>query len=425
MIRRLFLLPLLACALLAPLPGAPPAKAAEGFDAARLARLAQVMQGFVDRKELPGMVLQVDRKGRPVTRLALGCQDVAGSRPMATDTIFRIASMSKPVTSVAVLILWEEGRLRLDDPLSKFIPEFKGVQVGTPGKAGEEPQLSGTTREITIRDLLTHRSGLSYGFNGDGPIQEAYHKLGVTDGLDAAAFDLAENMARLAKAPLAHDPGKAFHYGLSTDVLGRVVEVVSGQSLEAFFQARIFRPLRMQDSSFILPPEKASRLAEVATGAEGGGLRLMKDPESFGRVHLSPVEGYRPGRHYLSGGAGLLSTAADYARFLGMLVNRGSLDGARILSPKTVELMTTSHTRGLPATNGRDFGLGVSVLVDLGASRQLGSPGNFGWSGLYGTFFWVDPRSRLVAVLMTQRFPYGGVDWMGTFQTQVYQALVE
>jgi CubicO group peptidase (beta-lactamase class C family) len=419
---------LLTGTVLAPLPGKVPAAtgpASLGFDTVRLSRLSQVMQGFVERKELPGMVLLVARDGKTMAHLALGHQDLEGKLPMRTDTIFRIASMSKPVTSVAVMILLEEGRLRLDDPLSKFIPEFKSVQVAVPGQEGEAPKQVKTSREITLRDLLTHRSGIVYGFSGAGPVQEAYRRLGVSDGLDEPGITLAENMARLAQAPLVDDPGKAFHYGLSTDVLGRVVEVASGQSLDAFFQKRIFGPLKMKDTGFTVPLGKQPRFTEVCTCAEGGGIRSMKDPEIPGFFRLSPGEGYRPGRRYLSGGAGLVATASDYARFLQMLLNRGELDGVRILSPKTVDLMTASHTHDLPFVgSGTEFGLGVSVLVDLGASRQLGTPGLYGWGGLYGTTFWVDPKERLVAVLMTQRFPYGGLDWIGAFRTQVYQALV-
>lgn len=419
---------LLAGPALLPLPAqAPPAAVkpeALGFDAARLARLPRVMQGFVERKELPGLVLLVVRDGRTVVHRALGSQDLEGKQPMRPDTIFRIASMSKPVTSVAVLILVEEGKVRLDDPLSKYIPEFKGAQVVVAGKDGEEPRLVKAAREITIRDLLTHRSGISYGFGGDGPVQRAYRKLEVTDGLDAG-ITLAENMARLAQAPLVHEPGKAFHYGLGTDVLGRVVEIASGQGLDGFLRSRIFAPLKMKDTGFTVPADKLSRLAEVSTGAEGGGLRPMKDPESFGFVRLAPGDIRKEGKKYLSGGAGLASTASDYARFCQMLLNRGALDGARILAPKTVDLLTASATHDLPFINsGHEFGLGVGVLVDLGASGKLGTPGLFSWGGIYGTTFWVDPKERLVAVLMAQRFPFAGHDWIGMFRTQVYQALV-
>ena len=405
-------------------PKAPTQAAALGFDPARLARMSKVMQGFVDRKELPGLVLLVARDGKVVEHRALGTQDLAGSQPMRPDTIFRIASMSKAVTSVAVMILFEEGRLGLDDPLSKFIPEFKGAQVAIAGKAGEAPKLVKASREITVRDLLTHRSGISYGFIGDGFVQQAYRKLGVSDGLDAG-ITLAESMARLARAPLVHDPGKAWHYGLSTDVLGRVVEVVSGQSLDVFLQTRIFRPLKMPDTGFTVPSDKQSRLAEVSTGAADGGIRPMKDPEDFGFVHLAPGAIRTPGPKYLSGGAGLAATASDYARFCQMLLNRGALDGARILSPKTVDLMTASATHDLPPIDsGFEFGLGVGLLVDLGAAERLGTPGSFSWSGIYGTSFFVDPKERLVVVLMTQRFPFGDLDWSGAFRTQVYQALV-
>ncbi|MBI4913300.1 MAG: beta-lactamase family protein [Acidobacteria bacterium] len=426
--RRLILAALVALPWVATVSGGVPPAAphpVHGFDPARLEGLARVMQGSVDRKELPGLVLLVARDGKEVLFRALGTQDVEGRRPMRPDTIFRIASMTKIVTSVATLMLMEEGRLRLDDPLSKFCPEFKEVQVAVPGKAGEAPSLKKPSRQVTVHDLLTHRAGLSYGFNGDGPVQQAYRKLGVSDGLDDPGITLAENVARLAKAPLVHDPGTAFHYGLASDVLGRVVEVASGRPLDAFLEERIFRPLGMVDTGFSVPPEKGSRFAAVATAAEGGGIRPLRDPERFGFLDLSPEAGYRSGKRYLSGGAGLVSTATDFSRFLQLLLNGGILGRTRLLAPKTVQLMTASATHDLPPISpGREFGLGVSVLVDLGASRQLGTPGMWGWSGAYGTTFWVDPKERLVAVLMTQRNPWGGLNWRGDFQTQVYQALV-
>lgn len=399
--------------------------AASGFDPVRLAHLERVMQGYVERKDLAGMVLLVAREGRTALLRALGAQDASGTRPMRADAIFRIASMSKPVTTVAALILVEEGRLRLEDPLWKYIPAFRDVQVAAPGKDGEPPALRKPARQITVHDLLTHRSGISYGFNGDGPVQQAYRRLGVSDGLDDPGIDLAENAARLAQAPLVHDPGGAYHYGLGTDVLGRVVEVASGQALDAFLQARIFGPLKMVDTGFTVAEWKWPRFAGAATPAEGGGLRAMKDPERFGFLAFSPETSFRPGKRYFSGGAGLVSTATDYARFLQMLLNGGVLDGARILSRKGVELMTASATHDLPPIGpGQEFGLGVSVVVDLGASRRHGSPGMWAWSGAYGTHFWVDPKERLVAVLMTQRNPWGESNWRGMFQTQVYQALV-
>lgn len=426
MIPTALLTLLLAGAPLAPPPvPAAAGAAALGFDPARLARLETVMRGFLDRGELPGAVLRITRDGREVAHLTMGHQDAARTVPMRPDSLFRIASMTKPVTTVAALVLLEEGRLRLEDPVSKFLPAFKEPQVAVPGRDGAPATRVKAAREITIQDLMTHRSGISYSWNGTGPVQEAYRALGLTDGLVDPGLDLEANMALLAQAPLVQEPGKAFHYGLSTDVLGRVVEVASGMRLDAFMEARIFRPLGMRDTGFGVAPEHAPRLAEAVTAGEGGRLRPVRAPERFNLVNLAPGMVLKPGPRYLSGGAGLVSTATDYARFCNMLLNRGELDGVRILSPKTVELMTASATRDLPTVApGMEFGLGVAVVTDLGASRQLGSPGLYAWSGLYGSVFWVDPKERVVAVLMVQRFPYGGVDWMGAFRTQVYQALV-
>jgi CubicO group peptidase (beta-lactamase class C family) len=407
------------------LASAPPASL--GLSAERLARMRRAIQGYVDRAELAGAVMLVARDGRLAELSAVGQQDRERRVPMRTDALFRIASQTKAITSVAVLLLYEEGRFLLTDPISRFLPEFKGPKVLVPGKDGTAPQLVAAEREITIRDLLTHRSGITYGFADNGPVGDAYRKERVTDGLSSPEVSLVDNMTRLSRAPLVSQPGREYHYGLNTDVLGRLVEVVSGQPLDVFVRERLFEPLGMDDTAFVVPDAKWPRLGVVYTGAEGGGLRPMKDPESFDLVVMSPWDYYRPSKKYLSGGAGLVSTAADYARFLEMLRRGGELGGSRLLSPKTVELMTASHTHdipsGWPVGPGKEFGLGVDVVVDLGASEILGSPGAYGWGGIYGSTYWVDPKERLVAVLMTQRFP-GDSRWTNVFRTMVYQALV-
>jgi CubicO group peptidase (beta-lactamase class C family) len=410
---------------LAVLASAPPASL--GLSAERLARMRRAIQGYVDRAELAGAVMLVARDGRLAELSAVGQQDRERRVPMRTDALFRIASQTKAITSVAVLLLYEEGRFLLTDPISRFLPEFKGPKVLVPGKDGTAPQLVAAEREISIRDLLTHRSGITYGFADNGPVGDAYRKERVTDGLSSPEVSLADNMTRLSRAPLVSQPGREYHYGLNTDVLGRLVEVVSGQPLDVFVRERLFGPLGMDDTAFVVPDAKWPRLGVVYTDAEGGGLRPMKDPESFDLVVMSPWDYYRPSKKYLSGGAGLVSTAADYARFLEMLRRGGELGGSRLLSPKTVELMTASHTHDIPSVEpvgpGKEFGLGVDVVVDLGASEILGSPGAYGWGGIYGSTYWVDPKERLVAVLMTQRYP-GDSRWTNVFRTMVYQALV-
>ena len=409
----------------APAPAARPSlsPAAIGVSAERFQRLHQSMQGFVDRKEVSGIVTLVTREGRTADIHAVGYQDVDSKTPMKTDTIFRIASMTKPVTSVAVMMLYEEGKLLLTDPVSKFIPAFKSMQVLEQGAEMPVP----ARRQISIRDLLTHRSGITYGFISGGPVGNGYRKNGVVDGLATTTMTTAEAIDKLAAEPLVAQPGSAYNYSLSTDVLGRVVEVASGMPFESFLRERIFKPLKMTDTDFFVPESKWSRLATVYSPDGSGGIRAMKDPETFGNTVMSPIAYYKSPKTYFSGGAGLVSTAADYARFGHMLLNGGVLDGVRLLSPKTIELMTVSHTTDLPAVSaagpGRGFGLGFFVVTDLGATQTLGSEGNFGWSGIYGTTFWVDPKERLVAIMMVQRYP--GSPVAAAFQPLVYQALIK
>jgi CubicO group peptidase (beta-lactamase class C family) len=399
------------------------APAAIGVSAERFQRLHQAMQGFVDRKEVSGIVTLVTREGRTADFHAVGFQDVESKTPMRTDTIFRIASMTKPITSVAIMMLYEEGKLLLTDPVSKFIPAFKSMQVLE--QAAEKPVAA--RRQISIRDLLVHRSGLSYSFINGGPVGSGYRKSGVVDGLSTTTLTTAEAIDKLAAEPLVAQPGSAYNYSLSTDVLGRVVEVASGMPFEVFLRERIFKLLKMTDTDFVVPDAKWSRLATVYSPDGSGGIRPMRDPETFGNTVMSPIAYYKSPKTYFSGGAGLASTAADYARFGHMLLNGGVLDGVRLLSPKTIELMTVSHTGdlgNLPVVGlGRGFGLGFFVVTDLATSQTLGSEGMFGWSGIYGTTFWVDPKERLVAIMMVQRYP--GSPVATAFQPLVYQALIK
>jgi len=392
-----------------------------GISTERLERLHKAMQGFVDRHEAAGIVTLIARDGRMVDLRAFGWQDVESKKAMRPDTLFRIASMTKPVTSVAVMMLYEEGRFQLTDPIANFIPAFKDTRVSGP---------SGTSvaaaRPITIRDLLSHRSGITYGFLDGGPVGDAYRKTGVSDGLTLTEGSIGENVDRLARVPLVSQPGTEWHYSLSIDVLGRLVEVVSGTTFDVFLRDRIFRPLRMEDTAFFVPDEKWSRFATVYSPDGKGGIRPMKDPEAFGNTFFSPLAFYKAPKRYFSGGAGLVSTAQDYSRFAQMLLNGGELDGVRLLSPKTVELMTASHTSDLPPAGllgpGSHFGLGFRVTTDLGATQALGSDGMYGWLGIYGSTFWVDPKEKLIGVMMVQLFPGSPV---GTaFQTLTYQALV-
>ena len=402
------------------LPSASPESVGMAPD--RIARIHKAMQGFVDRKEVGGVVTLVAREGKLVDVHAVGFQDVEGKKPMRTDTIFRIASMTKPITSVAVMMLYEEGKLLLTDPVSRYIPSFKGQRV-----VGKEP---GTTvpaqRDITVRDLLAHRSGITYGFLNFSTVGNTYRSTGVSDGLTVTPVTLAENIDKLAAVPLVSQPGTEFNYSLSTDVLGRLVEVVSGMSFDAFLKQRILDPLGMRDTSFEVADAKWSRFATVYA-PEANGIRPMKDPEQFGNTFMSPNAYYKAPKKYFSGGAGLTSTIADYSRFAQMLLNGGELNSARLLSPKTVELMASDHTSDVPPSPiigpGGQFGLGFKVTTNLGASQALGSEGIFGWSGIYGTNFWVDPKERLIAIVMVQRYP--GSPIAASFQPLVYQAITK
>ncbi len=399
-----------------------PAPASAGLSTGRLERLHAGMQGFIDRKQAGGIVTLIARDGKVIDVHASGFQDVASATPMKTDSLFRIASMTKPITSVALMMLYEEGKLLLTDPVSKFIPAFKSSRV-LEGAAAEPVA---ARRGINLRDLLSHRAGLTYGFLNGGAVGGGYRKNGVTDGLTSTTMTLAEAIDKLAAEPLVSQPGAAWNYSLSTDVLGRVVEVASGQPFQVFLRERIFKPLRMADTDFVVPQAKWSRLTTVYSPDGAGGIRPMADPESFGNTVMSPIASYREGKTYFSGGAGLVSTAADYARFAQMLLNGGSLDGAQLLSPKTIELMTASHTADLGPSGltgpGAQFGLGFRIVTDVAATQTLGSNGLYGWSGIYGTVFWVDPKERLVAIMMVQRYP--GSPVASAFQPLVYQSLV-
>jgi CubicO group peptidase (beta-lactamase class C family) len=331
--------------------------------------------------------------------------------------------MTKPITAVATLMLLEEGHFQLCDPVSRFIPGFKDVMVFA-GKTDTGIELAHAEREVTICDLFTHTSGLSYGSNPDDPVDALYLQEQKKGTLPEDAFTLEHLIQALTHLPLAHQPGSKWRYSLSTDVLGYLVQVISGQALDTFLQERIFDPLGMVDTGFCVPTEKLARLSALYT-AKDGGLDLA-EPSAAERAAKMPS--------FLSGGGGLFSTVADYARFAQMLLNGGELDGARLLGRKTVELMATNQ---LPAEllpfgfgehaiiYGYGFGLGVRVLVDVALSRVVGSVGEFGWDGAFSTYFWIDPKEDLLGVLMPQLGPNGSYPIHQQFKTLTYQALVD
>jgi CubicO group peptidase (beta-lactamase class C family) len=338
---------------------------------------------------------------------------------MEKDTIFRLASMSKAVTSVAIMILMEEGRLLLNDPVSKFIPAFESttVAVPPPPKAPEDSPVAivPAERPITIRDLLTHTAGISYGSD----VTTAQYEAAGFDGWYFADSrePIGARIEKLATLPFDAQPGKRWVYGYSTDILGYVVEKASGSTFDEFLRTRIFEPLKMVDTSFFLPPEKRDRLAAVYSATPDGGIERAPDTGHFQGAY---VDGPRA---CFSGGAGLLSTAQDYARFLQMLLNGGELDGVRILGPKTIEMMTSNHVGTLYAEGRLGFGLGFEVVEHLGSAGRPGSVGEFSWAGAYFTQFWVDPQEKLVAVFMAQLLPSEGLDLQEKFRALVYQAI--
>lgn len=400
-----------------------------GLSSERLGRIDRFIQASVDQGQIPGAVFLIFRHGSVGYLKSFGIMD-EGGKSMATNTMFRIASMTKAVTSVAAMMLMEEGRLLLNDPVSKYLPEFRNPTVLVPDEPGGQTyHLVPAKREITVRHLLSHTSGISYGFWGRPHLEKIYKDAGVSDGLIPTEGTIAEGVRTLARLPLMNQPGEAWEYGLNTDVLGRLVEVVSGMPLDRFFQERIFDPLAMTDTHFFMPTEKLNRLAAVYTPAETGGVRkLPEGTVTMGATVFATNFHYKGSRTYFSGGAGLVSTASDYARFLALLLSGGELEGVRLLSPKTVALMTANHVGDLDVylrDKGYGFGLGFAVLVDPAASGRIESRGEYNWGGFFYTRFWVDPEEDLLAVMMCQLRPYTHLDFDQKLRILTYQALVD
>jgi CubicO group peptidase (beta-lactamase class C family) len=397
----------------AELPTAKPEEV--GLSPGRLERLGKVMQEYLDQGKTTGLVALIARDNRVAYLKAFGRIEPSQGTPMPTDAVFRIASQTKAVTSVAIMVLQEEGRLLIDDPVSKYIPEFAKTRVAVPSedKKTKSYAVVPAKRQITIRDLLTHTAGISYGY---GPAKEEYAAAGLQGWFLAdKTVPVGEVIKKLAALPFDAQPGEKYVYGYNTDVLGYVVERASGMSLADFIADRITRPLGMEDTHFFLPFEKIGRFTPVYGADQSGKLRLIEDPkESF----------YVKGpRLCYAGGAGLLSTVEDYARFLLMLLNDGEFQGARVLSPKSVELMTVNHIGSLNPPDG--FGLGFWVTEKLGLTGQLGSVGSFGWGGAYYTTYWVDPAERMVTLFMTQLLPAGNIDLQAKFKAMVYQSIIQ
>ncbi len=373
-----------------------------GVSSERLERIRPVLQGYVDKGQLPGFLTVVARKGKIAHFETIGMRDVENKKPVEADTIFRIYSMSKPITSVAVMILYDEGHIKLDDPVENYIPAFKDMKVFN----NEQTETHDAKNKMTIKHLLTHTSGLTYGWGGK-PIDKFYSELKVFK----RGSTLADMAQKLGKIPLVSEPGERWNYGVSTDVLGYLVEVVSEMPFEEFLQTKIFKPLGMVDTAFSVPKEKVERFAALYRPTEEGGLKLVGNPPlATDDVTFFP-----------SGGGGLVATAADYLRFCQMLLNGGKLDGVRILKSETVELMRYPHHQ---YRKGGAFGLGFHVVTREDGDKEKRSTGAFSWSGAAATTFWIDPEKELIGILMTQlrnnRYPF-----QGEFRKFTYQSLIE
>lgn len=389
-----------------------------GFSAQRLRRIDKVMQSYVDQNKLAGVVALVASHGHLAYSERFGLMDLEAAKPMQFDTIFRIYSMTKPITSLALMMLFEQGLLQLTDPVMKFLPEFEGVQVRE-----NDGKLVDPKRPITVLDLLRHTAGLSYGGYKDSedPVDEHY------DGADLfnPELSLEEMIRRVADLPLIRHPGEAWHYSVATDVIGRLVEVISGRSIAEFFDQRILTPLGMEDTAFLVPQEKMDRFAT---------LYGRTDSQALQPLDVVVAGNYVNPRLHL-GGQGLVSTAEDYLRFAQLMLNKGDWHGSRLLERETVELMTTNHLSPaqMPISYngivdspvpGIGFGLGFNVLMDPGQAGVYGTQGDYGWGGYAETYFWINPREHLIAILMAQLMPSLSYPIRNEFRTLVYQALV-
>ncbi len=395
-----------------------------GLSSARLELIKPWIQTYLDAGKLPGATIFVARHGKVAYCKTFGLRDMEANQPMQTDTILRFYSMTKPITAVAVLMLYEEGCFQLDDPVTEFIPGIKDLRVYVSGE-GDDMATEPLCQPMTLHHLLTHTSGLTYGFGEEGPIPELYQRH-HTD-FDDQDGPLEAVVERLAQIPLQFQPGKRWNYGVSFDVLGRVVEVVSGQPLDRFFQERIFKPLNMVDTGFAVPQDQLHRFAALYERTEEKSLSLLEAPGDS--TLIDTVETF-------SGGGGLVSTLGDYFRFAEMMRRKGELDGVRLLGRKTVEYMTCNHLPGDLADMGQPvftetsyegigFGLGVSVMLNPAKAKVMGSPGEYAWGGYASTAFWVDPQEDMTVIFLTQLIPSSAYQIRRQLRVLTYQALID
>lgn len=386
-----------------------------GMSPERLGRIDTVVKEYVDQKWIPGATGIIARHGKIVYHKSFGMRDMEKTDPMQNDAIYRIASMSKAVTTVAAMMLYEEGRFLLDDPLYLYIPEFRDPVILEEVNPEDSTFTSHPARnQITIRHLLTHTSGIGYSFSHP-QLRILYQKAGIPDGINKTDAVLGDKMIAMALMPLLHEPGEKFTYGLNTDLLGYFIEVLSGQNLDQFFRERIFKPLGMNSTRFYLYGEDQNRLVTLYEPDGKGGFRPSSDPD-----YSYPTEG---GKSYFSGGGGLLSTAEDYCKFLQMLVNDGRYGEHRLLSRKTIELITRNQVGD--KWEGGAFGLGFGLTTVETSTGTLTTPGSYYWGGYFSTSFWIDPAEELVAVFMTQMFPAPHGEIHDKFHVLAYQAIVD
>lgn len=405
MIRTRFLLAALSLAIAglgyaAPLSVCPPQEA--GMSPEKLDRVSAAIQDLVDAEKIAGASVLVARKGKVVFFEMAGMMDREAGRPVQADTIFRFYSMTKPVTSVALMMLVEQGKIQLDAPVSQYSPVFKGLKVYDASGTPVAPE-----REMTVRDLLRHTSGLTYGFFGNTPVDQEVREAGVLDR-DTSLDEMAR---KLGAIPLLYQPGTRWHYSVSTDVVGHLVEKVSGQALDVYFQTRIFAPLGMTDTAFYVPSEEVNRFAVCYGPRQDGGLRVSDNPHESRYLK-------QPG--LFSGGGGLVSTMGDYLQFCRMLLNRGELNGQRLLRSETVETMTRNQLPESTSWNGQGFGLGFSVQISEG---EYGA-GEYGWGGAASTHFWIHPQQELIVIALSQRMPFSG-QLQNAIKMLVYESIVE
>jgi CubicO group peptidase (beta-lactamase class C family) len=395
-----------------------------GLSSERLARVNAWAQRLVDDGKLAGLITMVARRGQLVHFNTCGMADIKRETRMAPDTIFRFYSMTKPLTSTAIMMLYEEGRFQLDDPITRYLPCFKDMRVAVGGMRGKLETVP-AERDITFRDLLTHTSGLTYGFMEATPVDAQYRERGVD--FQTSDKTLAEVVEIAADVPLIAQPGAEWNYSIATDVLGHLVAVISGKPFDQYLRERVTGPLGMVDTEFHVPADKLSRFAANYTIMPDGRLMLIDDPQKsiFGKQ-----------REICSGGGGLVSTATDYMRFCRMMLNKGEFDGVRLLGRKTVELMTSNHLRGDMAEMGQPrfsessyygigFGLGFSIMLDPAKAQILGTPGEYAWGGAASTAFWIDPAEDMAVIMLTQLMPSSTYPIRRELRVLTYQAIVD